>query len=159
MGLTDIICFLAMLCDDQQPLQSIMNQGDAQIRYTSSSELNDGFEQENTIKEICILYLRKYVEKDLEAVSDLFAENITLRDWKIYVEGKENAISETKKNFESAGTIEIEILATHQSENTVAAELKIVVDSSEVLFVVDVITLNEKGKITSIRAYLGRGDD
>lgn len=88
----------------------------------------------------------------------LFAENITLRDWKIYVEGKEKALEETKKNFESAMSIEIDVLNTYESKETVVAELKITVDSTEILFVVDVITFNQKGQIQSIRAYLGRGD-
>lgn len=89
----------------------------------------------------------------------MFADDIILRDWKIYVKGKPNAVSETRKNFESADTIEIEVLATYENEHTVAAELKIIVDSQEELYVVDVITLNSEGKIQSIRAYLGRGDD
>ena len=51
------------------------------------------------------------------------------------------------------------MLHTYESEDTVAAELKITVGSEEELYVVDVITLNSAGKIASIRAYLGRGDD
>lgn len=35
-----------------------------------------------------------------------------------------------------------------------AAELKIVVDATEELYVVDVITFNAAGNITSIRAYM-----
>lgn len=107
----------------------------------------------------CLLYLKRYEEKDLNGIEELFAEDIVLRDWKIRVEGKEKALSETRKNFKNAETIEIEVLATYENEDTVAAELKIVVDATEELYVVDVITFNAEGKITSIRAYLGRGDD
>ncbi|MEO0584801.1 MAG: nuclear transport factor 2 family protein, partial [Bacteroidota bacterium] len=70
----------------------------------------------------------------------------------------ENAISETRKNFHEADTIAIEVLAMYENEDTVAAELKIIVDATEELYVVDVITLNAEGKIKAIRAYLGRGD-
>lgn len=109
-------------------------------------------------KERCLLYLSKYAEKDLEEIAGMFADDIILRDWKIRVVGKEKALEETRKNFEAAETIEIEVLATHGDHNTVAAELKITVDTTEELYVVDVITFNDEGKIKSIRAYLGRGD-
>lgn len=114
---------------------------------------------EKSKKEICLLYLKKYAEKDLDSMEELFSENILLRDWKICVEGKEKALKETQKNFENAESIEIEVLATYENKDTVAAELKIVVDSTEELYVVDVITINIEGKIASIRAYLGRGDN
>lgn len=114
---------------------------------------------ETTNKEICISYLKKYAEKDLNGIKEMFSEDIVLRDWKIRVEGKENALIETRKNFESVNSIKIEVLSTYESKNTIAAELKITINSTEELYVVDVITINAKGKIKSIRAYLGRGDE
>lgn len=110
-------------------------------------------------KEICLDYLKKYADKNLESIEKMFADDIVLRDWKIRVEGKERAVDETRKNFANAETIEIEVLSTYENEDTVAAELKITVDRKEELYVVDIITLNTEGKIASIRAYLGRGDD
>ena len=112
-----------------------------------------------THKEIYLSYLKKYEEKDLGSIERMFSEDIVLRDWKIYVEGKQNALSETQKNFEAADSIKIEVLTTYENENTVAAELKITVNTTEELYVVDVITLDERGKIKSIRAYLGRGNE
>jgi len=109
-------------------------------------------------KEVCLSYLKKYAEKDLNNIEKMFSEDIVLRDWKIRVEGIKNALAETRKNFENADTIEIEVLSIYENKNTVAAELKIIVDSTEILYVVDVITINSEGKISSIRAYLGRGD-
>lgn len=112
----------------------------------------------NSQKALCLAYLTKYAEKDLNAVEGMFADDIILRDWKIRVVGKENALQETQKNFQAADSIEIEVLETYENQNTVAAELKIVVNAIEELYVVDVITFNKLGQITSIRAYLGRGD-
>lgn len=88
----------------------------------------------------------------------MFSDDIVLRDWKIRVEGKEKAIAETRKNVNSADSIKIEVLSTYESTDTVAAELKITVDATEELYVVYVITINFEGKISSIRAYLGRAD-
>lgn len=111
------------------------------------------------IKEQTVAYLNKYAAKDLAAMEAMFADDIVLRDWKILVHGKQLALAETKKNFESADSIEIDILEMHQDGSTVAAELKITVDQIEELFVVDVITFNSNSQISSIRAYLGRGGE
>ena len=89
----------------------------------------------------------------------MFASDIVLRDWKIRVVGKDSAVAETRKNFEAADTIAIEVLATYENANTVAAELKITVDATEELYVVDVIRFNAQGQIEAIRAYKGRGDN
>ncbi len=105
------------------------------------------------------MYLEKYAAKELAGIEEMFATDIILRDWKIRVTGKENALAETRKNFESADSIAIEVLSLYENENTVAAELKITVDASEELYVVDVVTFDTNGKIVSIRAYLGRGDN
>lgn len=113
----------------------------------------------NSNTEICLSYLKKYAEKDLEGIEEMFADDIVLRDWKIRVTEKANALNETRKNFLAADSIDIHVLALYENQDTVAAELKITVDNTEELYVVDVITLNAKGKIKSIRAYLGRGDD
>lgn len=110
------------------------------------------------VKEICLHYLERYAAKDLSSMEALFADDISLRDWKIHVLGKELALAETRKNFEAADSIEIVVLATYQNDNSLAAELKITVDQTEELYVVDVISLNAEDKISSIRAYLGRGD-
>lgn len=110
-------------------------------------------------KELCFSYLEKYASKDINAIKDMFADDIVLRDWKIRVTGKKEALRETKKNFAAADSIAIEVLNTYQNADTVAAELKIVVDRTEVLYVVDVISFNTALQINSIRAYLGRGDD
>jgi hypothetical protein len=71
---------------------------------------------------------------------------------------KESAIAETLKNFDNASSLDIEILDVMENENCVSGELKIVVNQEEILFVVDVITFNNSGLISSIRAYLGRGN-
>ena len=112
-----------------------------------------------SIKNLSLYYLKSYAEKDLKAIEAMFSEDIVLRDWKISVLGKEKALAETKKNFDTANSIEIEVLSTYENQSTVAAELKITVDNTEELYVVDVISFNSANQIRSIRAYLGRGDN
>lgn len=103
-------------------------------------------------------YLQAYSRKDLDKVLNMFAPDIHLRDWKISVKGLELAKSETEKNFQNARSIEIDLLEVFQSEDVVAGELKITVDKTEVLYVVDVLKFNNQQKISSIHAYLGRSD-
>jgi ketosteroid isomerase-like protein len=110
-------------------------------------------------QERALAYLRHYAQKNLAEVSALFADDITLRDWKIMVRGKAAAVEETRKNFAGARSLEITPLKVYDNHDTVAVELHILVDGVEALHVVDVITFNPQGLIQSIRAYLGRGDN
>ncbi|MEL4180183.1 nuclear transport factor 2 family protein [Roseateles sp. PN1] len=110
-----------------------------------------------------LAYLQHYARKDIAAIEAMLAEDVSLRDWQIAVQGKAAALAETRKNFASAGGIAIEVLNLIADANSVAAELKIRVDLVDAadpveLFVIDVISFNPQGQIHSIRAYLGRGE-
>lgn len=111
-----------------------------------------------THTELFRAYLHSYAEKDLEAIANMLAEEAHLRDWNISVFGKADVLRETAKNFSDAETIEIQILDIYENANSVAGELRIVVDGSINLYVVDVVTFNSQGKVTAIRSYKGRGD-
>lgn len=110
-------------------------------------------------KEHFLAYLRHYSHRDLERVSAMFSDAVSLRDWNISVVGKAAAVAETSRNFESCQSIGIQALGIYEDGDTVAGELRIVVDGKIELHVVDVISFDSNGKIKSIRAYLGRRDD
>lgn len=103
-------------------------------------------------------YLDRYAARDLAAVGAMFDDAIHLRDWNVSVHGKAAALAETQRNFASASSIEIEVLQACQNERSVAGELRVVVDGSTVLHVVDVVEFTAAGRIGAIRAYLGRAD-
>ena len=107
----------------------------------------------------CLAYLRSYAKRNISEVAAMFADDIVLRDWKILVRGKAATLAETERNFKSADSFEITPLGLYEYGDTVAAELKIVVDGTITLNVVDVIRFNPPGQIQAIRAYLGRGDE
>lgn len=119
---------------------------------------NDKYMVNDTTKNIILSYLKFYEKKDLNSIEKIFSDDIILRDWKIRVEGKEMALIETKKNFESVDSIQIEVISLYENKNSVAAELKIIINGSQELYVVDVITINPQGRITSIKAFIGRGN-
>lgn len=104
-------------------------------------------------------YLAAYAARDLAGVEALFADTITLRDWKIRVVGKAAALAETRKNFDAVQSLSIDVLAAYERDGGVATELKIVVDGRDTLHVVDVFDVDAGGRIAAIRAYIGRGDD
>src|SRR5437868_32784 len=140
------------------PLTSALNSntaiGASQIPKASRPNENDGM----TNKERFLSYLRHYESKNLERIGEMFAEDVSLRDWKISVEGKIAAMAETKMNFEAATSIQIQPLRLYEASSAVAGELKIVVDGNIELFVVDVVDFDSAGKIKAIRAFLGRGN-
>ncbi|MGM9483357.1 nuclear transport factor 2 family protein [Roseateles sp. NT4] len=104
-------------------------------------------------------YLAAYAARDLTAVDAMFADAITLRDWNIRVVGKAAALEETRKNFDSVESLSIEVLAAYERDGGAAAELKIGINGRDTIYVVDVFDLDADGRITAIRAYIGRGDE
>lgn len=112
-----------------------------------------------TNQERFLSYLRHYERKDLDQISRMFSDDVSLRDWKICVKGKVAALAETKANFDAATSIQIQPLCVYETSNAVAGELKILVDGNVELFVVDVVDFDADGKIKAIRAFLGRGDE
>ena len=103
-------------------------------------------------------YLAAYAARDLAAIEPLLADAVTLRDWKIRVAGKAAALEETRRNFAAVQQLQIAVLAVYERAGGVAAELKIVVDGRDTIFVVDVFDFDASGRIAAIRAYIGRGD-
>lgn len=103
-------------------------------------------------------YLDCYARKDLQGISAMLADDVVLRDWDLSVRGRAAVEGATRGNFAAARSIEIAVLTILEGEQSVAGELRIVVDGSNELFVVDVIAFDAQSRITAIRAYRGRGD-
>lgn len=157
--LTFLIYLLSNQVDGKEiKIQLIQSHNNHTEQLTSKDSFMYNNMVSNANKELCLLYLKKYEEKDIKSIEKMFSDDIVLRDWKIRVEGKEKALSETLKNFESVESIKIDLISIYENESTVAAELKIIIDNKEELYVMDVITINSEGKISSIKAFIGRGD-
>ena len=103
-------------------------------------------------------YLRSYADRDLAAISQMLADDVALRDWNISVRGRDEVLRETAENFANSESIEIEVLNLYEGGDAVAGEVRIVVDGTIELFVVDVVAFDEQGRVTAIRSYKGRGD-
>jgi steroid delta-isomerase len=103
-------------------------------------------------------FLACYALKDLPAISRMLAEDVTLRDWDIAVQGRAAVEQATLSNFLAARSIAIEVLAVYERSDAVAGELRILVDGEIELFVVDVIRFDAEGRVAAIRSYKGRAD-
>ena len=103
-------------------------------------------------------YLDAYANQDLTAIEDMLADDVHLRDWNISVHGKAEVLRETARNFADSESIKIEILALYESPDSVAGEVRIVVNGTIELYVVDIVSFDSRGLVTAIRSYKGRGD-
>lgn len=106
-----------------------------------------------------LAYLNCYERRDLASLDRMFAEDILLRDWKICVRGKAAALAETQANIAAVQSLRIEVLRLYEGEAGVAGELRILVDGAQELFVLDQLSFDAEGRITAIRAYIGRSED
>lgn len=112
----------------------------------------------NSNRDRLLAYLRAYEAKDINAVSTMFSEGVSLRDWDISVQGRAAALAETQKNFGAVRELQIVPLRLYDAEGAVAAELQIVINGVIDLRVVDVVEFDAQGCILAIRAYKGRSD-
>ena len=106
------------------------------------------------LKQLASNYFETFSSKDLDGLAKLFTDDPSLRDWTGLAEGKTNVSTANKNIFDSVETITVTPTALYQDGNTVSAELDILINGTEKLLVVDVITF-EGDKIASVRAYKG----
>lgn len=102
-------------------------------------------------------YFLKWNSKDINGLSNLFSENINLRDWNIDIIGLDNVLEANVKIFNDVPEINAEIVNLFESKNckTVVAELIINLNNNESIKVVDIISFNNNNKIKSVMAYKG----
>ena len=98
-------------------------------------------------------YFKTFTNKDLSGLGEMFAENISLCDWEIQAQGKEEVLLENQKIFNSVESINVNPVELYEDKNTVLAELEILVNKHEIIYVIDVIDFDENGKIIAIKAY------
>lgn len=103
------------------------------------------------IVEITKKYFEHFSNQDLDALSELFCEDITLKDWENDISGKEKVLDVIRGIFVLTPVIEIIPAVIACIDNTAMAEILISAGDTA-LEVVDVIEY-ENDKIISIRAY------
>lgn len=110
---------------------------------------------DDLLKRLALKYFETFSNKDLDGLADMFADDVDLRDWNIQALGKTDVLVANKNIFNNVKTISVAPLELYRDNNTVVAEIEILVNGEEYLSVVDVIMFNDEGKIVSVRAYKG----
>ena len=106
------------------------------------------------LKALALQYFETFSRKDINGLAGLFASNPSLRDWSGAAEGLDNVLAANKNIFDNVDTIVVTPLSFYRDGSTVLAEIEVLINGSETLLVVDVITF-ENDKISSVRAYKG----
>lgn len=106
-----------------------------------------------TQSQIAILYLKAWSEKDLESLSDMIADNITLTDWEGSIQGRNQVIAFNQLVFKNIGHTRVDIERIAIGQDTVIVEIVITINNSQIIHVVDVLEFDDDNKIKRIRAY------
>jgi len=105
------------------------------------------------MRELVTKYFEDFSNKDLEKLSDIFSEEITLQDWDILAEGKQNVLEANKNIFNSVDTISVNLNELYIDDNVATCIIEIVINNEETLKVIDIIKIDTDGKIKEISAY------
>ena len=105
------------------------------------------------MRELVTKYFEDFSNKDLEKLSDIFSDEITLQDWDIFAEGKQNVLEANKNIFNSVDTISVNLNQLYIDDNVATCIIEIVINNKEKLKVIDIIKIDTDGKIKEISAY------
>lgn len=105
------------------------------------------------MRELVTKYFEDFSNKDLEKLSDIFSDEITLQDWDILAEGKQNVLEANKNIFNSVDTISVNLNQLYIDDNVATCIIEIVINNKETLKVIDIIKIDTDGKIKEISAY------
>ena len=113
-------------------------------------------------------YFKNFSDKNIDALADMYAENVSLTDWIDVHNGKENVLNANKQLFSNASSIDVSILNTYPrsweelndgsfgwQEVVCQIRIDLTVGGFDQFFnVIDVIRLDKDNKIKSIEAYV-----
>jgi len=105
--------------------------------------------------ETLVKYFEYFSNKDLQNLSNLFDNEVSLTDWDIKAVGKVDVINANKNIFNSVNTINVDVIETFKKGNKFSCQLVITINDTETIEVVDVIEFNKNNKIISVKAYKG----
>jgi hypothetical protein len=104
-------------------------------------------------------YLGAFAAKDIETLTEMYADNVELADWVIHTFGKAAVLEANKAFFLNTKMINISIQNTAYRDKLICVEFVLVGFPEAtntypyVLNIVDIIQFDSYGKIKSIRAY------
>ena len=98
-------------------------------------------------------YFKAFNEKDLDTLSELYSEDVTLKDWTGRWETKPLVLEENQNLFTSQPELKITLNRIENKSSTSYCYISIQLEDTK-LEVLDCIYFNEEGKISHIEAIL-----
>ena len=108
---------------------------------------------ESALYEIIDQYFDSFQRKDVAQLRDLVAIHICLRDWDTAAIGVDDFVAANQAIFESFGEIRVKRVTTDIVEKKAFCLIEVRLNDLDPITVMDVITVDEKGKIVSVEAY------
>ena len=108
-----------------------------------------------SIENIARNYFKSFENMNIDELSEMFGEHISLKDWNIEAHGKQLVLEANQNIFNSVNTLNVLVDNLYISGQTAIAQLSICVDGEPPLPVVDIIHFDESNRINSIIAYRG----
>lgn len=102
------------------------------------------------LKKITETYFKFFEEKRIEDLSNLYSDEISLKDWELDLKGKKKVLKANASLFELE--FSVVVYSIYQSENKTFNEIAIFINNN-VLKIIDVISFDEQGLICDIKAY------
>ena len=107
-----------------------------------------------SILDLAKAYFTSWNDHNIEELRNLFAIDISLKDWDTHSLNIENVLKSNENIFSHYPNIKAEVLNLNfLTDLIVVAELKIFIDDANIIDVVDIITFDERKKIAGIKAY------
>ena len=106
-----------------------------------------------SLKKLCERYFILFSEKKIKELSELFSDEIVLKDWNIFVAGKKDVLTSIENIFNNVKTIGAYPINYYEEGNTVCCEISIIINDKEKIDAIDVITFDNLIKIKKIKAY------
>jgi hypothetical protein len=108
---------------------------------------------DETGQQLVLEYFKNFTDKNLDALGDMFSDNVKLTDWNVQANGRQQVLQENKSIFDTTGQINILVSNMAQNDNVVFSEIQVVIDDTTFIKVVDIIFFDTHNKITEIKAY------
>ena len=105
------------------------------------------------IKSLVKTYFEAFSNKDLQGLEKLFSEEIVLKDWEVFAEGKEKVLKANKNIFDLVDRISADLQELYLDDLVAICLIEIVINNEERLKVVDIIKFDDQMKIKEVSAY------
>lgn len=105
--------------------------------------------------ELAIRYFHSFSMKDIATIDILLADNVVMKDWHGMHEGKEIVLEYLDNLFKipNSALFELDICRVAVGQDTVIAEVILIINKKPIFSMVNVLDYDEDNKIKAIRAY------